>query len=75
MKVKPAHKISSPLYFDISDDITMYTLLNNMVFDIFHYVVCVDFLGTHMASLILFFKTRCDNRCEDNAYIFTKHIL
>jgi len=23
-------------------------------------VVCVDFLGTHMASLVLFFKTGCD---------------
>jgi hypothetical protein len=35
----------------------MYTLLNNIVFDIFHsVVVCVDFLGTHMTSLVLFFR-------------------
>jgi hypothetical protein len=36
--------------------------LYNIVSDIFHSVgVCVDFLGTHMASLVLFFKTGCDN--------------
>jgi hypothetical protein len=35
----------------------MYTLLNNIVFDIFHsVVVCVDFLDTHMTSLVLFFR-------------------
>jgi hypothetical protein len=40
----------------------MYTLLNNIIFYIFQSVVVyVDFLGTHMASLALFFKTRCDN--------------
>jgi hypothetical protein len=51
-----------PLYFDVRDDITMYTLLNNIIFDIFQSVViCVDFLGTLMASLVLFFKTRCGN--------------
>ena len=32
--------------------------LYNIVFDIIaSVVVCVDFLGTHMASLVLFFKT------------------
>jgi hypothetical protein len=36
--------------------------LYNIVFDtIASVVVCVDFLGTHMASLVLFFKTGCDN--------------
>jgi hypothetical protein len=40
----------------------MYTLFNNIVFDIIHSVViCVDFLGTHMVSLVLLFKTGCDN--------------
>jgi len=35
----------------------MYTLSNNIVFDIFHsIVVCVDFLGTHMTSLVFFGK-------------------
>ena len=24
--------------------------------------ICVDFLGTHMASLVLFFKTGCDRK-------------
>ena len=38
--------------------------LYNIVSDIIAYVVvCVDFLGTHMASLVLFFKIRCDTRC------------
>jgi len=32
-------------------------LLYNIVSDILYYVVvCVDFLGTHMASLVLFLK-------------------
>ena len=35
--------------------------LYNIVFDtIASVVVCVDFLGTHTASLVLFFKTECD---------------
>ena len=35
----------------------MYTLFNNIVFDTIHsVVVCVDFLDTHMASLVLFLK-------------------
>jgi hypothetical protein len=35
----------------------MYTLFNNIVSDTIHsIVVCVDFLGTHMASLVLFLK-------------------
>jgi hypothetical protein len=35
----------------------MYTLLNHIVFYIFHSMaVCVDFLGTHMTSLVLFFR-------------------
>ena len=33
----------------------MYTLFNNIVSDIFYsIVVCVDFLGTHMAGLVFF---------------------
>jgi hypothetical protein len=49
--------VTVPRNFDVSDDTTMYTLLNNIVFDIFHsIVVCVDFLGTHMMSLVLFFR-------------------
>ena len=36
-------------------------LLYNIVSDIIvSVVVCVDFLGTHMASLVLLFKTGCD---------------
>ena len=36
--------------------------LYNIVSDIIaSVVVCVDFLDTHIASLVLFFKTRCDN--------------
>ena len=35
----------------------MYTLFNNIISDIFYYVVvCVDFLGTHMMSLVFFEK-------------------
>ena len=35
----------------------MYTLFNNIVSDTIHsVVVCVDFLGTHIASLVLFLK-------------------
>jgi hypothetical protein len=35
----------------------MYTLYNNIVSDIFFYSdICVDFLGTHMISLVLFFR-------------------
>ena len=35
--------------------------LYNIVFDIIaSVVVCVDFLGTHIVSLVLFFKTGCD---------------
>jgi len=41
----------------------MYMLFDNIVFDIIHsVVVCVDFLGTHITSLVLFFKTRCDTK-------------
>ena len=36
--------------------------LYNIVFDtIASVVVCVDFLGTQIASLVLFFKTGCDS--------------
>jgi len=39
--------------------------LYNIVFDtIASVVVCVDFLGTHMASLVLFFKTGCDKEWD-----------
>jgi hypothetical protein len=35
----------------------MYALYNNIVSDIFfHSGICVDFLGTHMISLVLFFR-------------------
>ena len=51
--------------------------LYNTVFDIIASVdVCVDFLGTHMASLVLFFKTGCDtsssrstNSCIKNGFL------
>ena len=66
--MKPVDKISNrfAISSDVSDEITMYTLLNNIVFYIFHsVVVCADFLGTHMASLVLFFKTECDTPSAD----------
>jgi hypothetical protein len=34
----------------------MYTLYNNIVSDTFHSGICVDFLGTHMISLVLLFR-------------------
>jgi hypothetical protein len=44
-------------YFDVNVNIAMYTLFNNIVSDTIHSVtVCVDFLGIHMASLVLFLK-------------------
>ena len=46
-----------PPYSDVSVNIAIYTLFNNIVSDTIHsIVVCVDFLGTHMASLVLFLK-------------------
>jgi hypothetical protein len=39
-----------------SVNIAMYMLYNNIVSDTFHSDVCVDFLGTHMISLVLFFR-------------------
>jgi hypothetical protein len=57
----------------------MYTLLNNIIFDIFQYViVCVDFLETYIASLVLFFKTGCDNYIigqREYVYILTQDII
>jgi hypothetical protein len=55
--MEPEEKISTiPLYSDVSVNITMFSLYN-IVFDIFlSVVVCVDFLGTHMASLVLSLK-------------------
>jgi hypothetical protein len=45
-----------PRYSDVSVNIAMYTLYNNIVSNIFfHSEICVDFLGTHMMSLVLFF--------------------
>jgi len=42
---------------DVSVNIDICMLFNNIVSDIFHYVVvCVDFLDTHMASLVFFGK-------------------
>ena len=44
-------------YSDVSVNIVMYTLFNNIVSDTIHsVVVCVDFLGTHMANLVLSLK-------------------
>ena len=46
-----------PRYFDVSVNIAIYTLFNNIVSDTIHsVVVCVDFLDTHMANLVLFLK-------------------
>jgi len=38
----------------------MFSLYNIVSDTIASVVVCVDFLGTHIASLVLFFKTGCD---------------
>jgi hypothetical protein len=57
--------VTVPRYSNISVNIAMYTSSHDTVFDILHSViVCVDFLGTHMANLVLFFKTGCDNKQE-----------
>jgi len=40
--------------------ISMFPLYNTIFDTIASVVVCVDFLGTHIASLVLFFKTGCD---------------
>jgi hypothetical protein len=49
--------VTVPRYSDVSVNIAMYTLYNNIVSDIFfHSDICVDFLGTHMASLVLFYR-------------------
>jgi hypothetical protein len=58
----------------------MYTLLNNIVFDIFHsVVVCVDFLGTHMTSPVLFFRkpgvTGVDAEGEVTAWLYGQKFL
>jgi len=53
--------VTIPRLFDVIVNYK-YIPLYNIVSDIIAYVViCVDFLGTHMASLVLFFKTGCDN--------------
>jgi len=39
----------------------MLSLYNNVSDTIASVVVCVDFLGTHIASLVLFLKTGCDS--------------
>jgi hypothetical protein len=36
---------------------TLYNIVSDIVSSV---VVCVDFLGTHTASLVLFFKIGCD---------------
>jgi hypothetical protein len=49
--------VTVPRYSDVSVNIAMYTYYNNIVSDIFfHSGICVDFLGTHMISLVLFFR-------------------
>jgi hypothetical protein len=46
-----------PRYSDVSVNIAVYTLFNNIVSrTIYSVVVCVDLLGTHMANLVLFLK-------------------
>ena len=43
--------------------------LYNIVSDIIaSVVVCVEFLGTHMASLVLLFKTGCDKLGFENSH-------
>ena len=58
--MEPEEKISirsAILRLDVSVNIDIRTLFNNIVSDIFHsIVVCVDFLGTHMVSLVFFVK-------------------
>jgi hypothetical protein len=60
-----------PWYSDVSVNIAMYTLYNNIVSDIFfHSDICVDFLGTHMTSLVLFFaKSGVTNHNQVSTYI------
>jgi hypothetical protein len=49
--------VTVPRYSDVSVNIAMYTLYNNIISDIFfHSDICVDFMGTHMISLVLFFE-------------------
>ena len=37
---------------------SLYNIVSDIIASV---VVCVDFLGTHMNSLVLFFKTGCDS--------------
>ena len=58
-------------YSDVSVNIVMYTLFNNIVSDTIHsVVVCVDFLGTHMASLVLFLKLGVTSSHRDLQFWF-----
>ena len=48
----------------------MYMLFNNIVSDTIHsVVVCVDFLGTHIASLVLFLKLGVTNKASSNMLV------
>jgi len=58
--MEPEEKISIRFHYtpiDVSVNIDICMLFNNIVSDNFYsVVVCVDFLGTHMASLVFFGK-------------------
>jgi hypothetical protein len=49
--------VTVPRYSDVSVNIAMLTLFNNIVSDTIHSVIgCVDFLDTYMVSMVLFLK-------------------
>jgi hypothetical protein len=57
VKTRAWRLVTVPRYSDVSVNIAIYMLFNNIVSNTIHYVVvCVDFLGTHMTSLVLFLK-------------------
>jgi hypothetical protein len=48
--------VTVPRYSDVSVNIAMYTLYNNIVFDTFSFWHMCGLPGTHMISLVLFFR-------------------
>ena len=63
--------ITVPRYYDVSSNIAMYMLFNNIVSDTIHSnVVCVDSLGTHMVSLVLFLKLGVTSSHRDLQFWF-----
>jgi hypothetical protein len=51
MKNEAWRLVIVPRYSNVSVNIAIYTLFNNIVFNTIHFiVVCVDFLVTHMAN-------------------------